>query len=124
MKFARIVFTVAGVWGIVTLTPLFFLVDISGRHYAPPASYPQFFYGFFAVAMAWQVAFLIIGSDPAGFRLLMIPSILEKIGFIVISAILLQQGRISSLDASAAAPDFVLCVLFIVAFLKTRGTVH
>jgi hypothetical protein len=27
MKFARIVFTVAGVWGIAVLTPLYFLVD-------------------------------------------------------------------------------------------------
>ena len=65
MRFAKIVFTVAGVWGIVVLTPLYFLHDITGRQYPPPADYAQFFYGFLSVAMAWQVAFLVIGSSPA-----------------------------------------------------------
>ncbi len=45
MKFAKIVFTGAGVWGIAVVTPFYFLFDITGRHYAPPATYPQFFYG-------------------------------------------------------------------------------
>ena len=62
MTFAKIVFTAAGLWGIVVLMPLYFLLDVTGRHYAPPATYPQFFYGFLSVAMAWQIAFLIIGS--------------------------------------------------------------
>jgi len=80
MKFSRFVFIAAGVWGVVVLAPLFFLVDISGRQYPAPGSYPQFFYGFLAVALAWQVAFFVIGSDPARFRPLMIPAILEKLG--------------------------------------------
>ena len=54
MKFARIVFIAAGVWGIVVLTPLYFLVDVTGRQYAPPTDYPQFFYGFLSVAIAWH----------------------------------------------------------------------
>ena len=57
MKFARIVFIAAGMWGIVVLTPLYFLVDVTGRQYAPPTDYPQFFYGFLSVAMAWPIAF-------------------------------------------------------------------
>ena len=32
------------------------------RQYTPPTNYPQFFYGFLSVAMAWQIAFLVIGS--------------------------------------------------------------
>lgn len=56
MRFARIVFIVAGIWGILVLTPLFFLIDVTGRHYAPPSMYPQFFYGFLSVAIAWQIA--------------------------------------------------------------------
>ena len=31
MRFARTVFTIAGVWGIVVLLPLYFLVDITGK---------------------------------------------------------------------------------------------
>ena len=120
MRFAKIVFTAAGVWGIVVLTPMYFLFDLTGRQYAPPADYPQFFYGFLSVTMAWQVAFLVIGSSPARFRPLMIPSIVEKLGYAVTVAVLHGQGRISVADAMAAGPDLVLGVLFIAAFVKTR----
>lgn len=119
MRFAKIVFTVAGVWGVVVLTPLYFLVDITGRPYAPPTSYPQFFYGFFSVAMAWQIAFLIIGRNPARFRPLMIPSILEKLGHVATVTVLYALARISPDDAIAAVPDLLLGVLFIAAFVKT-----
>ena len=80
MKFAKVVFVCAGIWGIGVLTPLYWLVDVSGRRYGVPTEYPQFYYGFLSVAMAWQIAFLIIGSNPARFRMLMIPGILEKLG--------------------------------------------
>lgn len=119
MRFAKIVFIGAGVWGIVVLTPLYFLLDLTGRQYAPPATYPHFFYGFLSVAMAWQIAFLAIGSSPARFRPLMIPSIVEKLGFVVTVALLYGQARISASDAMVAVPDLLLGVLFIAAFAKT-----
>ena len=120
MKLAKIVFVGAGIWGVAVLTPLYWLVDITGRHYAPPADYPQFFYGFFSVAMAWQIAFFIIGSDPARFRPLMIPSMLEKFGHVATVAVLYSQSRISTLDAQAAIPDLVLGLLFVVAFVRLK----
>jgi hypothetical protein len=121
MKFARSVFILAGVWGIAVLTPLFFLVDITGRPYPAPSDYPHFYYGFLAVAMAWQVAFLVIGSDPVRYRLLMIPAFIEKAGYIVTTTWLYSQGRISAADANTAIPDSLLLVLFVVAFVKTRA---
>lgn len=121
--FARSVFVVAGVWGIAALAPLLFLVDLSGRRYAPPADYPHFFYGFVAVALAWQFAFFVIGSDPVRFRPFMVLAVIEKLGYVVIGTALGWLGRISTADAATAVPDFVLCVLFVVAFLKT-GTVR
>ena len=121
MRFAKIVFTAAGVWGIAVLIPLYFLVDVTGRQYAQPAAYPQFFYGFLSVAMAWQIAFLAIGSNPARFRLLMIPSIVEKLGYVVTVAVLHGQARISAADAVAAVPDLLLGILFIAAFAKTSA---
>lgn len=75
MKFARLVFAGAGMWGMCVLAPLFFLVDISGRHYLPPTDYPQFFYGFLTVAFAWQVAFLVIAKDPVRFRPFILPAV-------------------------------------------------
>lgn len=103
------------------LTPLFWLVDVTGRQYVPPADYPQFYYGFLSVAMAWQIAFLVIGSAPARFRLLMIPAILEKLGYVAVLAVLYSGARISAADAQAAVPDLLLGVLFIAAFVKTRA---
>ena len=119
-RFARFVFIGAGIWGIAVLTPLFWLVDVTGRHYAPPADYPHFFYGFLSVAMAWQIAFLVIGSNPARCRLLMLPAVLEKLGHVATLAMLYAAHRIGPADAQAAVPDLLLGILFIVAFAKSR----
>ena len=119
MNFTRFVFAGAGIWGIIALTPLFFLIDITGRPYPAPADYPHFFYGFLTVALAWQLAFLIIAIDPVRYRLLMIPSILEKAGYVVAVILLRGQLRIDEVAVSTAIPDVILGVLFIVAYLKT-----
>ena len=120
MTFAKYVFMAAGLWGIAVLTPLFFLVDITGRPYAAPTDYPHFFYGFVAVATAWQIAFLVIGWNPVRFRPLMIPGFIEKAGYVITATVLHGQGRISAADAGTAIPDALLLVLFIVAFVKTK----
>jgi hypothetical protein len=119
VKFAKVVFAVAGTWGIVALTPLYFLFDLSGRPYPPPASYPHFFYGFLSVAMAWQLAFFVIASNPARFRLMMVPAIIEKLGYIIGTAMLYSHARIDSAALATAVPDSVLCILFVIAFAKT-----
>lgn len=121
MRFARIVFVVAGTWGLVALTPFYWLVDVTGRRYAPPTAYPHFFYGFIAVALAWQIAFLVIGSNPTRFRTLMIPAMLEKFGYVATLAVLSGQGRIATVDAMAAVPDGLLGLTFVLAFVKTRA---
>ena len=108
------------IWGIAVLTPLYWLVDISGRHYSVPSDYPQFFYGFIGVAIAWQIAFLIIGSNPARFRTFMIPAMIEKFGYVATLLFLYSQSRISALDMQPAIPDGLLGLLFVAAFLRTR----
>jgi hypothetical protein len=120
VKFAKYVFISAGVWGIAVLTPFYWLVDVTGRRYAPPTEYPHFFYGFFAITMAWQFAFLVIGSNPIRFRALMVPSMFEKFSYVVTLVILYNQARISVADFQAAIPDVLLGILFVVAFVKTR----
>lgn len=120
MRFARIVFIGAGIWGITVLTPLYWLVDITGRRYPPPADYPHFFYGFISVAIAWQIAFLVIGSSPVRLRPLMILAVIEKLGYVLVTIALYGQERIPWVDAQAAVPDFILGLLFIAAFVKTR----
>jgi hypothetical protein len=121
MTFARIVFIGAGIWGLVVLAPLFYLVDVSGRQYPAPQDYPHFFYGFLSVAMAWQVAFLVIGLDPVRYRLLMIPAMLEKLGYVVGTLALYRVGRVAPLDAQSAVPDAMLALLFAAAFVRTSA---
>ena len=121
MNFAKKVFLAAGVWGIAVLTPLYFLFDAIGRQHASPITYPQFFYGFLAVTMTWQFAFLVIGSDAARFRLMMIPSLIEKVGFVLSVGILYAEGRVSAVDIGGVTPDLLWAVLFAIAFAKTAA---
>ena len=121
MRFAKYVFIGAAVWGVAVLTPFYWLVDVTGRRYLPPTEYPHFFYGFFDITMAWQLAFFVIGTNPARFRPLMIPSMVEKFSYVATLAVLYSQSRISFADAQAAIPDLILGTLFVVAFVKTRG---
>jgi hypothetical protein len=122
MRFAKLTFIGAGIWGIGVLMPLYWLFDVTGRQYSPPTDYPHFFYGFLSVAMAWQIAFLVIGSNPARYRPLMIAGILEKLGHVGGVAVLYGHARISAIDAQAAIPDLLLAILFVLAFVKTRGS--
>jgi hypothetical protein len=119
MRFARWTFTVAGVWGLAVLVPLFFLVDVTGRAYPPPTEFPHFFYGFLLVALAWQLAFLVIGRDPIRYRWMMLPAIVEKLGYVTILAVLYSRGRIPAVDAQAAIPDGLLGLLFVAAFIRS-----
>ena len=120
MKFARIVFIAAGLWGVFVLTPVYFVADAAGRHGAAAIGYSQFFYGLFPITMAWHVAFLLIGWQPVRFRPLMIPSMLGKFGDVVTVVVLHGHARVSAADAASSAADLVLGVLFIVAFVAAR----
>jgi len=123
MRFAKYVFIGAGIWGIAVLTPLFWLVDITGRQYPPPNDYPQFFYGFIAVAMAWQIAFIVIGSNPLRYRTFMIPAMIEKFGYVSLLFLLYGRSRIPAIDVQPAIPDGLIGILFVVAFFMTGRAV-
>ena len=118
MRFARAVFTGAGVWGLVILTPLYFMFDTVGREYPPPITHPDLYYGFIGLAIAWQFAFLVIGRDPVRFRPLIIPAVLEKFIFVASQSALYVQGRILVGQLAVAGPDLILGTLFIIAFFK------
>jgi hypothetical protein len=120
MRFARIVFTIAGVYGLLVLTPMYFTFDVVGRHTPPAITHAEFYYGFVGLAVVWQVAFLMIASDPARLRLMMIPSVLEKATWFVAVVVLYFQHRIGLRMLTSAMADAILGVLFIAAFLRTR----
>jgi hypothetical protein len=120
MKFAKIVFWLAGIWGLLIITPLYFLFDIIGQKDPPPITHPGFFYGFVGCALAWQVAFCFIATDPARYRPLMIPSVLEKVTYSVAIAALVLQHRTNPSDLLFAGTDGLLGLLFVIAYFKTQ----
>ena len=119
MKFARIVFWCAGIWGFLVLTPLYFLYDMIGRQTPPPLTHPGYYYGFVGLALVWQLAFLMIGSDPLRYRLLMIPAVFEKFVYGFTLIVLYLQGRIVPKEMFGLS-DLVLGLLFVIAYWKTR----
>lgn len=120
MKFARKVFLAAGIYGLLILLPQYFLEQKVGRDFPPAITHPEFYYGFLGVAVAWQVAFLVIAHDPVRYRMMMLPGALEKAGFgFAVLALYLQQ-RVPAALLSFALLDLVLGALFLTAFQKTR----
>ena len=120
MKFAKIVFYAAGIWGILVLTPLYFLFDRIGRQDPPPITHPGFYYGFVGVGLAWQIAFLIIATNPMRFRPLMLACMVEKFGYTASLTVLYLQGRLHPSDLTFGAVDLLLGILFVVAFVRTK----
>jgi hypothetical protein len=62
---------------------------------------------------------LIIARDPVRYRLMMIPGILEKLGFGVAALVLYAQGRLAAPMLAAGSGDLVFAALFAVAFIQT-----
>ncbi|MGB9472650.1 MAG: hypothetical protein WBQ59_25110 [Candidatus Acidiferrum sp.] len=121
MKFAKAVFWVAGIWGVLVVAPLYFMFDLIGRQDPPAITHPGFYYGFVGAGLAWQLAFFVIARDPARFRPLMIPSVAEKLSYVIPVAVLVMQGRTRGQDLLFAGTDLVLGILFVAAFVATRG---
>jgi hypothetical protein len=71
------------------------------------------------VALAWQIAFIFIATDPARYRPLMIPSVLEKVSFAAAVIILVLQGRMHKSDLVFVYTDLLFGFLFVIAYFKT-----
>ena len=121
MRFAKVVFWIAFIWGILAITPLYFLFDTIGRQDPPGITHPGFYYGFAGSALAWQFAFLVIARDPVRFRPMMIPSILEKFTFAASTTVLYLQHRMHSSDLALGGIDALLGVLFLLAFFRASA---
>jgi len=120
MRFAKWVFTIAGIYGILSVAPLYFFEGAVAESMPPPLTHPEYYYGFIGVTLAWQFAFLIIGRDPVRYRLIMLPAIFEKFSYFL-STLALQLTRgVPSTILFFATVDLVLGVLFVISFYLTR----
>ena len=110
--FARVVFAVAGIYGLGTLVPMYQQAGATID------------YVLLAAVAAWQVMFLMIAWRPAELRLAMIPSVLEK-GFWCVTLIALYaRGSVTNAElAGGMIPQGLLGVLFAVAYFRTSRRV-
>ena len=122
MRFARYTFAAAGTIGILVLVPLYFMLEKTGLDNPPAVTHPEFFYGFIGVALAFQIVFIIIATDPVKYRPLMLAAIVEKFAFVIPTFYLYWQGRVTGSIVGGAALDLVWGVLFTLSyFLALRS---
>ena len=119
-RFARRVYTIAGVYGLIVMLPQFFLYDRIGRDNPPAITHPEYFYGFVGTVLVWQIAFLVIARAPERYRALMPVTVLEKLAFVVPVVFLFAQGRLAAPTLFFAGIDLVLGILFFAAW-RTSG---
>jgi hypothetical protein len=119
VKFAKIVFWIAGIWGVLIVTPLYFMFDLIGQKDPPPITHPAFYYGFVGAGLAWQIAFFIIAANPVRFRPLMIAGVVEKFTYGAALSVLYLQHRLHLSDLAFGGVDLLFGVLFVVAFFRT-----
>lgn len=119
VPFARRVFLIAAVYGVLVLAPQYFMEARIGRDFPPPITHPEHFYGFIGVALAWQVLFVVIARDPVRYRAVMPVAVLEKLGFGIAAVVLFAQGRLHAAVLGAGVIDLVLAALFLAAFRLT-----
>jgi hypothetical protein len=115
MRFARWTFLAAGVYGLLVLVPQYF-IEATGA--GPVITLPEFYYGFLGVAVAFQLVFIVISTDPQKYQALILPAIIEKFSFAIAVAVLVYMGRTSGQIVWGAAIDLVLGILFAISWYK------
>ena len=120
MKFARWVFRLAGIIGLIEITPMFFLENKIATELPPPITHPEFYYGFVVIVLVWQIAFLIISRDPERYIPLMPAIFLEKLLYPIVIAVLYVQGRASTQLFLGPVLDLIMLAAFVTVWVKLR----
>ncbi len=118
IRFARLTFLVAGTYGVIVIVPGFFGEQMAGRQFPPAINHPEYYYGFFGVALAWQIAFLILAGNPLKLRPLIPVAVIEKLVYAIAIALLFALGRIPPLMAVFGGIDFLFGIFFAAAWFK------
>jgi hypothetical protein len=120
VRFAKTVFLIAGIYGLLVLAPIYFMENKIGRDTPPAITHPEYFYGFLGVGLAWQVLFLVLSSDPVRYRPMIVPSILEKVSWGIALLVLLSQHRLPLSSFAIGSVDWIFAFLFLAAYFKTK----
>jgi hypothetical protein len=121
MRFAKTVFLVAGIYGLLILGPIYFMEGKIGRETPPAITHPEYFYGFLGAGLAWQVLFLVLSRDPVRYRAMILPSVLEKVSYGIALAILYSQRRLPPSVLTIGSVDWIFALLFLAAYFTTKS---
>ncbi len=124
MTFAKTIFWLAGIWGLLTLTPLFFMFEVIGRNDPPPHHAPRLLLRIPQRRPGLAIgAFFVIARDPVRFRPMMIPfRHIEKFGYGASLTALYLQHRLHPSDLMFAGIDTLFGILFMVAYSRTAAS--
>jgi hypothetical protein len=120
MKFAQIVFVIAGVSGVIATLPLYFLENQLSLQNPPAITHLEFYYGFVGVVLAWQILFLIVSRHPERYVAIMPAACVEKFSYAFLAIILFAQNRLSPFFFFAGLMDLTFGILFVICYLKLR----
>jgi hypothetical protein len=110
--FARVVFAIAGLFGLGQMISLY------------QQSVSAMYYALLGTLGAWQILFLLIAWKPAELRPAMIPAVFEKLFWCVTLFVLYSRGTLSSTDLAVyVTPNGLLGVLFALAYFRTSRRV-
>ena len=120
MKFAKITYWLAAIYGILVLLPGYFLESQFSSTSPPALTHPEFYYGFYGSALVWQFAFILIARDPVRYRPLMLVSVLEKASFLIACLWLWSSDRLAMNGPFyGSLIDGFLMILFAIAWART-----
>ena len=117
MKFARWVFRIAGLYGIIVMAPMLFME----RQMAPGAAHPVFFYAWVSTNLAWQILFLVLSTNPIRYRPMMLVCVLQKATAVIAIPWMYALGRVGGMWLGAATSDLIFAILFLAAYRATGG---
>jgi hypothetical protein len=121
LRHARWIFVAAGSYGVLALAPGFLFKEEFVVATPPVITHPEFYYGFCGAAMVWQIAFLLVATDPIRFRPLVALSILEKLSFFGTCLVLFLTGRQTpGAPLLGGAIDGLWMILFAIAWVRIR----
>lgn len=119
MTFAKWVFRGAGIYGVLCMTPMFFLEPVFNAQ-GQPLTHPESYYGFVGITLAFQFMFLMMSRDPARYRPLIPVCIFEKVIFPAFVIPLYLAGRTPGAVVVFASIDLLLATLFALSWFRTK----
>lgn len=118
MKLSRWVFLLAVAYGLIALLPPLCVTPEQFGQSAPP-SLLLFYYGFFGIALSWQVVLVLIWMDPLRYRPMMLLAALPKLSFFIVCMGLFTTGHLRPGRAFyLSLGDAAFAILFAVCFVR------